>query len=297
MGYGGCSSLGSAYNGRYPAGCVAVAMAQLMVFHGHPAVVGGVTHNWVQYRNYKTAQNIPTNAADNVATLLYDIGQKVGMQYACSGSGSNIYAAQSAFVSFYGYASDLVSNYNFSTVQSSINAGRPVYFRGDDKAYGHAWIADGYEKENYYEEEWVYTYDAANNLIDTEYRGIVSGGTGYLLHFNLGWGGQNDGYYLSNLVDDTRYRYRYNLKIIPNIRKASVNNHITITGNVPNYTISASSPVASNLTIGCMAVDTLTEMRYTLPAGQSSINITSDYTLSRVTSVYPTSDATYRYTY
>lgn len=301
MGYGGCTDW-LLPNGRYPVGCVALAVGQIMTYHGYPAVVGGIAHNWAQYRTYSTWSDIPSSVADNIAALLYDIGQKTNTVYGCSGSSSDIYKAQTAFVN-YGYSCGYpvgYNNSNLSTVKSNIDASRPLLMTGTRKNsnIGHAWVVDGHAIQNTYKELWEDTYNEAMVLIRSVYKGIVSAGTYTMLHFNLGNGDSNIGdlYTNADLFSD-KFEYPNAAKIIPNIQKANASNHITITGSVPNYTIRASSPVASTLTIGCMAADTLTELRYTLPAGQSYTNITSYYTLSGVTSVYPSSDATYRYTY
>lgn len=90
---------------------------------------------------------------EEVARLMADIGQKVNMKYDCSGSGSNIYNANNAFIS-YGYKTSGVQDYSeFSTYYSdphtsfftpaSFNA--PFYMRGtNSNGEGHAFVVDGF---------------------------------------------------------------------------------------------------------------------------------------------------------
>ena len=299
MSYEGCLSTS---NGRYPAGCVAVAMAQIMTYHGYPAVVGGISHNWAQYRNYLHGYSVPSSATNSIATLLYDIGQKVNMQYDCAGSGSNIFQAENAFINYYNYLCDNIVSYTsdyFTTVKNCINNNRPLYLRGQSATnMGHAWVLDGYATQNIFCEEWHDHFDGAGNLIYSEFKGIVRTQTKNMLHFNLGWGGIDDGYYLADLIRDATFDYRNSTQILPNIRKASNTNKITLSGSAPNWTLRAESAVTSTLSISCAAADTMGALIYTLPAGTQQLNITNyNYVLTGITSISPSSDNNFTYTY
>lgn len=302
MGNGGCTEWLS--DGRYAAGCVAIAVAQIMTYHGFPSVVGGVSHNWALYRTYTGPLDLPPSLWDNVGTLIYDIGQKTNTEYGCSGSSSDIYKAQTAFVN-YGYSCAYpvaYNNSNLSTVKSNISASRPLLMTGtkNNSNLGHAWVVDGYQDIKEYAERWEDTYDESWNLVRSVYKGVVNTRNYTMLHFNLGQVSDNELYVLSTLTEDQNkqpFDYPNTAKIIANIQPGSPTNSITVTGSIPNWTIRATYPVASSLNVGCMAADTLTVLHFTLPAGQSSVSVTCNYRLSNIESVSPASDATYSYTY
>lgn len=69
---------------QYPAGCVAVAMAQIMKFHNFP-----VSYNW---------NNMPSSyATEDTQILIADIGHNVGMDYGSDGSSASIDDAEKGF--------------------------------------------------------------------------------------------------------------------------------------------------------------------------------------------------------
>lgn len=298
--------------GKYPVGCVSIAMAQIMTYHGYPAVVGGVTHNWAQYRNYTKAEDIPYSAVSALAALGGDIAQNVIVTYSCDGSGSTIQKARSGFIK-YGYTGGIIANYSFGVVKEDLNESLPLFMSGVDlQNNGHAWVIDGYVELAKYAEEWLDTKDMDGNLISSEYRGIVSSAPDWLVHCNWGWNGLADGYFNSHLLKTSagvdydqssttlpNYHYAYALKLIKNLRKAvspSRTNKITLTGGVPNWTLSAAYPVASDITVSCSSTDTMGKFYYNLYNGQTSLSFSCDYDLN-IFSVSPASDETYKYDY
>jgi len=83
-------------NGTAPAGCVAVAMGQIMKYHNHPNIYNiNTMPDKVTYSN-QTFQN-----AKNIAYLLQDIGTNVSMNYSCNNSGAYSQDARTAFVNNY----------------------------------------------------------------------------------------------------------------------------------------------------------------------------------------------------
>lgn len=170
---------------QYPAGCVAIAMAQIMNFYKYPAVF-----DW---------NNIP-NAGATSATqfLIADIGRAVGMEYGPNGSSSNIEKTENGFES-YGYSAIQV-NHDYNTVKSVILQNRaPVYMRGEGSD-GHAWVCDGVlhrldEYEYYVEYLYNGAYDnLGETLIDLPER-VTLNYNYYRYHMNWGWGGTSDGWY------------------------------------------------------------------------------------------------------
>ena len=187
-------------------GCVATAMAQLMYFHRWPikgvgehsytsethrfdisADFASSTYLWDQMQNYygrtyidgsrnSTMIDYSQEAGDAVATLLYDCGVSVDMDYGES-SGAFSSAVGHALTTYFSYdkALNLQSRIWYSDddweemLYQELAAGRPTYYSATSDEGGHAFVCDGYE-DGYY-------------------------------HFNWGWSGIADGYYLITGVD------------------------------------------------------------------------------------------------
>ncbi|HWY38981.1 MAG TPA: C10 family peptidase, partial [Bacteroidia bacterium] len=184
------------YNALCPGGsvtgCVATAMSQIMRFWKFPAHgtgsssytagsygtlscnYGATTYNW---------SNMPLSigsANNDVATINYQAGVSVDMNYSPTGSGAyvitgdNPICAQHSFVTYFGYNPTTIhgeyrANYDdptwLSMIEGDLDIGRPVEYVGwDPNNGGHTWVCDGYD---------------ANNL----------------LHMNWGWGGASNGYF------------------------------------------------------------------------------------------------------
>ncbi|MEJ8804394.1 thiol protease/hemagglutinin PrtT [Pontibacter sp. H249] len=176
-------------------GCVATAMAQIMKYWNYPATGSGF-HSYKHPKYGTLAANFSSTAYDwasmpdqvnssnlAVATLMYQIGVSVDMNYdiaANGGSGAYVVSAASpvdhnsehALKTYFGYKSTLRGvqrkHYTNTTwvnlLKSELDARRPILFAGFGNGGGHAFVCDGYD---------------ANQLF----------------HFNWGWGGAYDGYY------------------------------------------------------------------------------------------------------
>ncbi|MCM1116784.1 MAG: C10 family peptidase [Pseudoflavonifractor sp.] len=173
------------------AGCVGVALAQIMRFHEFPTY-----YNW---------SNMPDNPYnDEIRSLLVDVGNAVYMEwgtYTDAPSGSTISKAQIGMKN-YGYTTQIKAH-NASIVMDEILYNkRPVFMSGIDLYYGgHAWVCDGV---NY---DFVSTYCYAEFLNSvTEYTNcglsfisspIPCGENGPSIFFsmNWGWGGDSNGWY------------------------------------------------------------------------------------------------------
>ncbi len=146
-------------DGQTLAGCVAVAMAQVMRYYEFPS-----NYNWDDMPNL-----IGTN---ETAQLMRDIGDAVDMNWGCSSSGAEPTAIVPALKEDFGYSMANYSNYNRNTVVYELNRNRPVILGGYGTG-GHAWVCDGYVSSTY------------------------CNGTSYLVfHMNWGWKyGDWNGYY------------------------------------------------------------------------------------------------------
>ena len=215
------------YNALCPGGsvtgCVATAMAQIMRYWSYP-VHGtgsssycdcssqGFSKNYgTLSANYGTTTyswtNMPYSVQGNnnaVATLMYQCGVSVNMDYAPSGSGAwviasdNVICAQNSYVNYFGYDPSTINGLKRSAytdtawvllLNADLDLGRPIQYAGwDPNAGGHTWVCDGYDQNNYF-------------------------------HMNWGWGGAGNGFYYVNQLNPTGLNF--------------VNNHEAVTGIIP----------------------------------------------------------------
>lgn len=187
--------------GRAWAGCVAVAMAQVMRFHQFPS-----NYTWV------SMPNLPSRNSDfvEISRLMRDIGDDVSMNYGADGSSADTKEqVASSFVNDFGYSSAQYLDYegtsNFFKVEDEIKYNRPVIFRGGDIDWkffglipvysnGHAWVCDGYRK---------ITYPCASYLY---------------LHMNWGWNGTYDGWFAYNNFNPGGNTFNYKSGVVVNIK-------------------------------------------------------------------------------
>lgn len=181
---------------RASAGCVATAAAQVMKYYQHPqqgqgsytyttktlgiqlsADFGNTTYDWTNILD-SYSKSYTTTQASAIATLMYHVGVSCSMNYSSSGGSSS-----SAYMHMMGYALKTYFQYDASLrvvkrdyyagdwntlIRSELNAGRPVIYDGYGSG-GHCFVCDGYNAEGYF-------------------------------HFNWGWAGKSDGYFLLTLL-------------------------------------------------------------------------------------------------
>lgn len=178
---------------RSVTGCVATAMAQVMMYYQYPKTLQadipayvtrtkylsipqinkGESYDWnnmlPQYASYEPLNYTDAQAAA-VAKLLYHCGVACEMDYGPS-SGANVTPA--ILSTYFGYDSDLMQDLNrdvFTLAEWSqimdkeLTAKRPILYSGQSSDGGHEFVCDG------------------------------SDGNG-LYHINWGWGGYEDGYF------------------------------------------------------------------------------------------------------
>lgn len=170
--------------GHAYAGCVATAMGIIMKYWNYPLkgnssssyyhfTYGTLSANYGQ-TNYMWEYMPTTNTPnDFIALLLYHAGVSVQMDYGPDGSGSYSWKVPSALTNYFRYQnSSYIQRYNYTetnwknTIISELNNSAPVYYSGSDNEGGHAFVCDGYRTDDDY------------------------------FHFNFGWGGYKNGWYL-----------------------------------------------------------------------------------------------------
>lgn len=190
---------------RCVTGCVATAMAQVMYYHRWPETctsipgysysddysgtlgeLGSTTFKWDKMKDtYYFSET--GDAANAVAELMRYCGQSVEMMYGPSGSGVYIVVLPKilpeALTKYFGYKKSLKyvkrSSYGSNSEQweeliyQDLSKGLPVLYNGTGGG-GHQFICDGYKED-------------ANGV--------------HYFHFNWGWGGTKDGYFLLTLKD------------------------------------------------------------------------------------------------
>jgi PKD repeat protein len=180
------------YCGKAPAGCVATTFAQILRYHKWPLQgTGSKSYYSIKYGTlsanfgataYAMAA-MPTEIfATNpeVAQLLWHAGVATQMNFGPYASGTGITDARTALITYFGYKSSaqIVTKNNYADAAwktlmcAEIDQGRPVFYSGVDPTSntGHAWVLDGYSGTDYF-------------------------------HFNWGWSGIADGYFLLTALD------------------------------------------------------------------------------------------------
>lgn len=200
--------------GDAPAGCVAVAMAQIMRYWRYPEIneiIPGYTsenygflneinptkYNWCGMYTDCTISNSST------ALLLYHCGVSVQMNYSESGSGAfvieddyygtNEFCAENALQNSFGFQNTIsgIRKNDFSEsewiniIKNELYLGRPVLYAGFTNYRGHAFVCDGYDSHNKF-------------------------------HFNWGWEGSDDGFYSINDLLGYDYLQQAVIGIKPN---------------------------------------------------------------------------------
>lgn len=187
------------YNNRCPlydgtnrsvTGCVATAMAQVMMYYQYPKelkatikaytaksygiqipeISSGATYDWDNMLSDYSKSDYSSAQADAVAKLMYHCGAAVEMDYGPS-SGANVTPA--ILATYFGYDADLMQDLTrtcftlqqwMTLIDNELKAKRPILYSGQSSDGGHEFVCDG------------------------------SDGKG-LYHINWGWGGYQDGYF------------------------------------------------------------------------------------------------------
>ena len=187
--------------GRCYAGCVATAMSQIMKYwdypeHGtgshtyssggwwgqpyYPDLTANFGETYYDWDNMpiRISGGSPQEQIEAVATLMYHCGVSVNMGFAADGSGANSEDVPDAIQQYFSYSSHASLKYRESysltnwqnLLKESFDIGWPVYYSGYSEEGGHAFVCDGYNDED-------------------------------LFHYNWGWGGSNDGYFVIDEID------------------------------------------------------------------------------------------------
>lgn len=153
-------------------GCVPTAAAQIMAYWQWPeSGVGEHTSQWVtaQYGHFSESDYRDWSHS-GVARLMADLGTAANAQYTPAETGTITQDLYNAMRKYFKYTCAFV-NRTDEDLRAELDAGHPVFYvgHGDNPMsprYSHALVCDGYDSSDYF-------------------------------HFNLGWGGLCNGYYLT----------------------------------------------------------------------------------------------------
>ena len=150
---GGCAPISTTFiqrdkkNTHMLAGCVAVAMGQVMKYYRYSS---RGNYKWGDY-----SYGMPrTYGSEEISRLLKDIGDAVNMTYQCFYSTAFTKDVKGVFKTF-GYSCSYPADYNLKTVKNNLKKRRPVILVGGGYKYNlfdtplgrysHMWICDGYD--------------------------------------------------------------------------------------------------------------------------------------------------------
>ena len=179
---------------HYYVGCVATAATQIMRYYRYPqqgtgsksyvfngqtlsADFGNTTYDWDNMLAFYPSEGVSQEQIDAAATLAYQFGVSVEMEYAENGSGALSMLVPHALKTYFGYDNGVtMRRRNFYSgaewldiIKNELDHNRPVYYgaTSDNGLGGHAFVCDGYDSEGY-------------------------------VHINWGWYGMSNGYFLVN---------------------------------------------------------------------------------------------------
>lgn len=193
-------------------GCVGVALAEILKYHGSPASrpsslikEGEATaYSWDNMRGDNYRSGYSDIEAQAVATLVADAAVAIGTDFGMSSSSAFEVKVPYALTSMFGYdagvsykkRSEMDRSSWDALIVNEIESGRPVLYSGQDISAGHAFVCDGYQ---------------------------MRGGIAYF-HINWGWGGAANGYYASdalNPVVSSSHSFNDLTTVVYNIKPAS----------------------------------------------------------------------------
>ncbi|MCQ2272938.1 MAG: thiol protease/hemagglutinin PrtT [Bacteroidales bacterium] len=204
-----------AYGGHTAVGCGALVMGQIMRYWRFPttgtgshsylcnssmgnygtlsANFGATTYRYENMSDRLTNTSHPDSCVDAISTLLYHCGVSVDMRYGPAASVVNSNYIVSALSTYFGYPATVqyTERGNMTTttwmnrIKTELDARAPFMYGGSGNYGGHVWVCDGYRDDDY-------------------------------LHFNWGWGGQQNGYYA--ITSCSSYGFNNEHAIITGIR-------------------------------------------------------------------------------
>lgn len=202
-----------AYTGsdiRCPAGCVAIAVAQILTYNGFPK---DGDWDWSLLKQIKDLNEDDENLRDYVAEFVAFLGwdRNCNIRYRSGGSWAVADGAKRTFKNF-GYTNVLKSMYihkfvdaAYAKVENMLKEGKPVFITAADGFEGHAWVFERVADYLYVAEKTTIYKDGTE---ETERIGAVN--ECKLLYCNWGWDGSCNGYFSQICLNPDSIIVNYN---------------------------------------------------------------------------------------
>lgn len=188
------------------AGCLPVAMAQIMSYHYKPTSYNNHTYNWGAIHSTITKSSPGDAGAIDIAHLLHDLGELMDSDYGLDATGTNWYKAPLGFTTF-GYHTPYECAFSFEVAREELNAQCPILAMGTNSSTGgcHAWVIDGL-----FCVDVIQQYRRVDNNVPCD-RIVYT--EDKFLHCNWGWGGYQNTFVRPNLF----LNYDTNIRIYTQI--------------------------------------------------------------------------------
>lgn len=248
---------GEPYNNmvkKYPAGCIATAMAQIMRYYQYPINGTGTftemntpdgtemmivnlsraNYDWANMLDRYKGVSYTGAQATAVAKLLLHCGVASQMQYTSSGSGAVLYQACNALRNNFLYNENINIRYRDYTktedwvnqLCTELSEKRPVFYAGYDATYGgHAFVLDGYDASGLFHVNWGWDGDC-NGYFDFALLNPASGSVKYQFS-------ESQCAVFGFTTPDVTIEHRTNI-VSPTAQNVTLNG-TTLTVNIDNY--------------------------------------------------------------
>lgn len=189
------------YKEATTAGCIAIAVEQILAYHEYPSTqsILGVNDeeqitSWETLKGLTDPQYTTSTVKNHIARITRTIGDGCNMWYGCFGGTQSFATPQAAkkYLSQIGYQNTHRHiGYSLSTTKDALNNDCPPLIgalAGLNK--GHAWVIDGYFRL------------VTEKICENKNGAIVSTTIEYendYVHCNWGWKGRCNGWFLSGL--------------------------------------------------------------------------------------------------
>ena len=214
-----CPPKNDGSSGHVPAGCVAIAGAQVLYYYHYffdmdnlapaTAIANGTLSDWnILFGGFSSTTwdemakkaNESFNKKQKTALFIAHIGNLVNMDYGNDGSGAYTTSLPNLVFSEYGISCSTALSYDSDIIIQNIIDRLPVVIKGRDNVIindgdGHAWVIDGYQRTydkitNYYavfDTVQLPSYIATLDKDDADYSSSTTTTTMKKVHMDWGW--------------------------------------------------------------------------------------------------------------
>lgn len=279
---------------KWPIGCAACAVGQVMVYHKKPHWFNGVAYSWNHFAGYFHDYDIPSSYKNSLSTIFQFIADKLEStpgQHNTNGTSGRVELIPSVFRGA-GYTCNELSEYSWVNVKNDLDSDRPVIVCALPYGFeGHVFIIDKYYTTRTIYNEYYEEYGMNGNILSRAFLGQHQQDNSFVHILNCGSG--SSCYVQRNLADYTYYR---NARAVTGIEFDREINRIIVNRSLS--VITSQFPVFSDIEFtfsnGIQLDSLYTEYSVILPAHSTSspYDAQSMPSLERVS---PTSDPLYIY--